>query len=153
MTEPAIITNLINAGAGGLIIVVVVLFLKFLSDERARASDLNTAMMGFIKEQREGNNSANAEAAKLIADAQTKAAELVAAAQIKAADQIAQAQTKAAEQTASTYVQVAEAMASLASEIRLLRDVQEAHDIATQAVLTKLKSVRARAPRNKGTPA
>lgn len=128
MLEATAISDLVSAGIGGLVIVTVALFLKFLSEERAKATDQNTAMLLFIKDQRDGNNAANAKAAALIAEAQVKAADTIATAQIKAADQ-----------STTTYVQVAEAMKSLTTEIRLLKETQTSHDIATQTALASIK--------------
>ena len=106
MEESTILTNLINAGSAGLVILVVVLFLKFLTTERDRSNEQHESMMCFIKEQRTSNNDANVKAAALIAEAQAKAAD----------------------KTSDTYVQVAEAMKSLTMEIRLLKDSHIAHD-------------------------
>jgi len=52
------IPNLIEGGAAGLIIIVVVMFLRFLTEERkARIIEHNT-MMSFIQVQRTENNQA-----------------------------------------------------------------------------------------------
>jgi hypothetical protein len=48
--------NLAEAGAAGLIIIVVILFLRFLSEERKNRMIEHKSMMGFIAEQRKENN-------------------------------------------------------------------------------------------------
>lgn len=120
MEESTILTNLINAGSAGLVILVVVLFLKFLTTERDRSNEQHESMMCFIKEQRTSNNDAN----------------------VKAASLIAEAQAKAADQTSDTYVQVAEAMKSLTVEIRLLKDSHIAHDTLVRENFSSIKSAK-----------
>ena len=120
MEESTILTNLINAGSAGLVILVVVLFLKFLTTERDRSNEQHESMMCFIKEQRTSNNDANVKAAALIAEAQAKAAD----------------------QTSDTYVQVAEAMKSLTMEIRLLKDSHIAHDTLVRENFATIKTVK-----------
>ena len=120
MEESTILTNLINAGSAGLVILVVVLFLKFLTAERERSNEQHESMMGFIKEQRQSNNDANVKAAALIAEAQVKAAD----------------------QTSDTYVQVAEAMKSLTMEIRLLKDSHIAHDTLVRENFASIKTTK-----------
>ena len=120
MEDSTIITNLINAGSAGLVILVVVLFLKFLTTERDRSNQQHESMMCFIKEQRTSNNDANVKAAALIAEAQVKAAD----------------------QTSDTYVQVAEAMKSLTMEIRLLKDSHIAHDTLVRENFASIKTVK-----------
>ena len=120
MEESTILTNLINAGSAGLVILVVVLFLKFLTTERDRSNEQHESMMCFIKEQRTSNNDAN----------------------VKAASLIAEAQAKAADQTSDTYVQVAEAMKSLTVEIRLLKDSHIAHDTLVRENFSSIKTAK-----------
>lgn len=120
MEESTILTNLINAGSAGLVILVVVLFLKFLTTERDRSNQQHESMMCFIKEQRTSNNDAN----------------------VKAASLIAEAQVRAADQTSDTYVQVAEAMKSLTMEIRLLKDSHIAHDTLVRENFATIKTVK-----------
>ena len=120
MEESTILTNLINAGSAGLVILVVVLFLKFLTTERDRSNEQHESMMCFIKEQRTSNNDANVKAAALIAEAQAKAAD----------------------QTSDTYVQVAEAMKSLTMEIRLLKDSHIAHDTLVRENFSNIKTIK-----------
>lgn len=120
MEESAIITNLVNAGSAGLVILVVVLFLKFLTAERERSNEQHEGMMCFIKEQRTSNNEANVKTAALIAEAQVKAAD----------------------QTSDTYVQVAEAMKSLTIEIRLLKDSHIAHDTLVRENFANIKTAK-----------
>lgn len=120
MEESTILTNLINAGSAGLVILVVVLFLKFLTAERERSNEQHESMMCFIKEQRQSNNDANVKAAALIAEAQAKAAD----------------------QTSDTYVQVAEAMKSLTMEIRLLKDSHIAHDTLVRENFASIKTTK-----------
>ena len=120
MEESTILTNLINAGSAGLVILVVVLFLKFLTTERDRSNQQHESMMCFIKEQRTSNNDANVKAAALIAEAQVKAAD----------------------QTSDTYVQVAEAMKSLTMEIRLLKDSHIAHDTLVRENFSSIKTAK-----------
>ena len=127
--EDSVITNLVNAGGAGLVIVVVVLFLKFLTGERDKSNQQHEQMMAFIREQRESNNEANMQAAALIAEAQVKAAN----------------------QTTGTYVQVAEAMKSLTIEIRLLKDCHIVHDTTMNVALANMKKARDIAVKKKGT--
>ena len=129
MAESTAVANLINAGIGGLVIVVVFLFLKFLTSERDKSDMQHERMMVFIKEQRTSNNDANAKAASLIAEAQVKAAEL----------------------SSGTYVQVADAMKSLTVEIRLLKDCHIVHDTAMTVALASMVKARAAAAKKKGT--
>ena len=129
MNETALVSNLVNAGVGGLIIIVVVLFLRFLTGERQKSNEQHETMMGFIKEQRESNNKANVEAAALIA----------------------QAQVRAADQTAGSYVQVAEAMKSLTVEIRLLKDSHLVHDTTMQVALDKMQKAKVRSAKKERT--
>lgn len=128
MNETALVSNLVNAGVGGLIIIVVVLFLRFLTGERLKSNEQHENMMDFIKEQRESNNKANADAAALIKEAQIKTAD----------------------QTASSYVQIAEAMKSLTIEIRLLKDSHLVHDTAMMVALDKMQKAKAHTAKKKG---
>lgn len=53
-----ILSGLVDAGIGGLVILVVYLFLKFLRDERINSSAEHKEFMSFIADQRRENNAA-----------------------------------------------------------------------------------------------
>jgi hypothetical protein len=58
MDSLAGIPNLIEGGAAGLIIIVVVMFLRFLTEERKTRNIEHNSMMSFIQVQRAENNQA-----------------------------------------------------------------------------------------------
>jgi len=122
-----LMTKLIEAGVGGLLIIVIIIFLKFLAGEREKSTVQHESMMSFIAEQRESNNKANVDAAALIAAAQVKAAN----------------------QNSDTYVQVAEAMKGLTVEIRALKDAHLVHDTTMVVALDDMRKAKAKAKRNK----
>jgi hypothetical protein len=122
MEESTLITELISGGAAGLIIVVVILFLRFLSTERVRSTEQHEGMLLFIKEQRIANNTAVE----------------------KAADTFAVATLRSTEQASCTYIQVADAIKGMASEIRLLRESHIEHDTTMTVALDDMRKAQAK---------
>ena len=110
-----------------MVIIVVILFLKFLSEERIKSDEQNANMLLFIKEQREENNEATVKAAELIRDAQIESAD----------------------QNSNTYCKVAEAVTSLASEIRLLKESHIIHHIEVNGKLDRIVKAKETAAKKK----
>lgn len=129
MEESTLVADLIRAGIGGLVIIVVVLFLKFLTAEREKSNEQHERMMDFIKEQREANN----------------------AAVVKAADVLSVATARSDDQSASTYIQVADAVKGMATEIRLLREGHLVHDTTMTVALDNMRKAKAATEKKKAT--
>ena len=126
-TDLNFIKMLVDAGAMGLLIIVVILFLRHLKGEREastierqESSKERQATLEFIKSFQEDGDKAV----------------------IKAAECTATEIARSAKESASMYAQVADAIKGLASEIRQLKEQNIAHDTKMDTALTTMASAR-----------
>lgn len=132
---PETIAKLVEAGVGGLLIIVVLIFVNYMKGERisqteereAQAKE-RKAMMIFIGEQREANN----------------------AAQVKTAEIAQDSILKVTRETNASYAPLVDAVKGLTTEIRQLKEQNIVHDTKMDTALKDMSIARSR--RDSKTP-
>jgi ABC-type protease/lipase transport system fused ATPase/permease subunit len=140
--DATLVTGLIQGGAAGMVIIVVVIFLKHLTSQQTNSIAEHTQMMAFIAEQRQDNHEAVTTMAVTNATAISEAIKNNSMAVIEAAKVASDSNKELVSMSSTAYTQIATAMSALTVEIRILKEAQLAHDVLTKAAFSEMRNAK-----------